>query len=390
MKFTFIFKDAKRRSTLFFCLRDGRERARISTGIIAEPGNFDKEKMMFTSGIGMFDYNEIVEKWKYKAAQEIRTIQVDPHSFNDIKEIAERIRMKVNGNSEMMRSAPVSLNKFYEDWATGKIKSKHPRRTDKCSYKVFAEFVKNRTVKFETVNYRFLDKFQNWLRIEKGYKINTIGAHIKDLKAVMNLAYKLGLHNSEAFRQFTKPSEEVDNIYLKREEVDAIIELEGLSSMEEKARDLFIVGCYTAMRLSDYSKLTVADVEGRFIRKRQKKTKGEVIIPVHPKVREIIKKYRGAPKLSDAVFNRTIKIVCQKAGINEKIYKEGQYHEKWQLVSSHTARRTGATLLYLQGVPTLSIMMITGHKSESSFRKYIKITLEENAEALAKIDFFNK
>lgn len=390
MKFTFVFKDARRRSPLMFCLRDGQERVRVSTGIVEEPDNFDKKKMMFVSGQGMYDYNEIVERWKYKAAQEVRAVQVNPQSYRSIKELAERIRVRANNKGEVSESAPVSLNKFYEDWATGKIKSRHPRRTDQCSYRVFSEFVKHRATKFESVNYRFLDKFQSWLRSEKGYRTNTIGAHIKDLKAVMNLAYKLGLHSSEAFRQFTKPAEEVDNIYLKRVEVDALLALDALPSMEEKARDLFIIGCYTAMRLSDYSKLTVADVEGRFIRKRQIKTKGEIIIPVHPKVREIIKKYGGAPKLADAVFNRTIKIVCQKAGINEKIYKEGQYYEKWQLVSSHTARRTGATLLYLQGVPTLSIMMITGHRSESSFRKYIKITLEENAEALAKIDFFNK
>jgi Phage integrase family. len=60
------------------------------------------------------------------------------------------------------------------------------------------------------------------------------------------------------------------------------------------------------------------------------------------------------------------------------------------LVASHTARRTGATLMYLQGIPTIAIMMITGHKSESSFRKYIKVTLEENAKMLANVKFFNE
>lgn len=223
----------------------------------------------------------------------------------------------------------------------------------------------------------------------KGYRTNTIGTHIRDLKAVLNLAYKLGLHRNDGFRQFAKPSEEVDNVYLTEDEVKRIAEAH-LSAPLAKARDLFLLGCYTAMRYSDCSELTIADVEGKFIHKRQEKTNGEVIIPIHPRVREIINRYGGAPKLALQNLNERIKEVCKIAGICEKVYKERRYYEKWQLVSSHTARRTGATLLYLQGVPTHSIMMITGHKSESSFKKYIKVTLQENAEILSKIKFFNE
>ena len=59
-------------------------------------------------------------------------------------------------------------------------------------------------------------------------------------------------------------------------------------------------------------------------------------------------------------------------------------YEKWQLVSSHTGRRSFATNLYKSGFPSISIMNITGHKTEAAFLKYIKVTPEEHARLLAE------
>ena len=58
------------------------------------------------------------------------------------------------------------------------------------------------------------------------------------------------------------------------------------------------------------------------------------------------------------------------------------------LVTAHTARRSCATNMFLAGVPTLSIMKITGHKSEKVFLKYIRITQEENALKLRDHSFY--
>lgn len=387
MVFSFVFKCAKERSLLYFCLRDGKDRKRISTKIIEDPIFFNKDKMCFEGGDAKFENNEIIDRWRYMATREIRAAQADGCNLS-VFDLADRIRFAVEGNNNNFHDKTNVLS-FYEAWATGKIKSKIPARSDRYHYHVFHEYVRGRAISFDSIDYKFMNDFRNWMVYNKGYRTNTIGTHIRDLKAVLNLAYKLGLHRNDAFRQFSKPSEEVDNVYLTEEEVRRIAEAH-LPAPLAKARDLFLLGCYTAMRYSDCSELTVADVEGKFIHKRQEKTNGEVIIPIHPRVREIINRYGGAPKLALQNLNERIKEVCKIAGISEKVYKERRYYEKWQLVSSHTARRTGATLLYLQGVPTHSIMMITGHKSESSFKKYIKVTLQENAEILSKIKFFNE
>jgi integrase len=64
-------------------------------------------------------------------------------------------------------------------------------------------------------------------------------------------------------------------------------------------------------------------------------------------------------------------------------------YEKWQLITTHTARRSFATNAYLQNVPSISIMKITGHKTEKNFLKYIKISQEDNANKLISHPFFN-
>ena len=55
---------------------------------------------------------------------------------------------------------------------------------------------------------------------------------------------------------------------------------------------------------------------------------------------------------------------------------------KHKLIMTHTARRSGATNMYKRGIPTIYIMKITGHKTESSFLRYIRITKEETADKI--------
>jgi integrase len=57
---------------------------------------------------------------------------------------------------------------------------------------------------------------------------------------------------------------------------------------------------------------------------------------------------------------------------------------KYELITNHTGRRTAATLMYKKGIPSIHIMKITGHATESSFMKYIRITKEETADLLAR------
>ena len=101
-------------------------------------------------------------------------------------------------------------------------------------------------------------------------------------------------------------------------------------------------------------------------------------------------------KVSAKAINDMIKDICCLAKINESVLineniggkNKQKTYKKWQLVSSHTARRSGATNMFKAGIPSISIMKITGHTTEKSFMKYIKISAEENADLLSQHEFF--
>lgn len=232
---------------------------------------------------------------------------------------------------------------------------------------------------------------------EYGCSINYKGAIISKLKVVMNEGYKQKFHKNEEFRQFKRMSEVPETIALTAGELDALWSCDKLTQMERKARDLFIIGVYAVARWEDYSRLTTDNISNGMLNYEQLKTGRTVVLPVSSRLFECLERNGGvAPSLSQQKFNDAIKRCCRKIGMTEKLYvsrsrganRVSASHERWELVSSHTARRTGATMLYLAGVPIKRCMLITGHSTESNFLRYVRITKEENARMLADNPFF--
>ncbi len=232
---------------------------------------------------------------------------------------------------------------------------------------------------------------------EYGCSINYKGAIISKLKVVMNEGYKQKFHRNEEFRQFKRMSEVPETIALTTEELDALWTCDKLTHMESKARDLFVIGVYAVARWEDYSRITTDNIANGLLNYEQLKTGRTVILPVSSRLLECLERNGGiAPELSQQKFNEAIKRCCRKIGMTDKVHvskskgseRVSEKKERWELVSSHTARRTGATMLYLAGVPLKRVMMCTGHQTESSFFRYVRITKEENARKLASLVFF--
>lgn len=170
---------------------------------------------------------------------------------------------------------------------------------------------------------------------------------------------------------------------------------------KERIRDMFVLGCLTALRYSDYSRLTSQNLIDNYIVIRTKKTNVDVKVPAHDYVFEIFAKYQGCiPNgLCIQYFNKYLKVIMKEIGLNDPITysftKGGKLltvtRQKWELISSHTARRSAATNMYLTGrMKTLEIMKLTGHKSEQNFFRYIRLTNEDTARAISGDIFFRK
>lgn len=251
----------------------------------------------------------------------------------------------------------------------------------------------------ETVSEEVLEEFVFFLQDKRKLMISTVKGFVERTKTMLQKASNCGYDVDSSFRDFVIRDEEIDTIFFSMTDIARIHYFSDLTTKQKEIRDYFIIGCLTGLRYSDYSRLSVDNFVDNKIVIRTKKTKTPVQIPIHPFVSDILKKYNGIlpPPRCIQYFNKAIKTICKKIGFTEKhLYERhiGLEYVSTMLpmylfISSHTARRSFATNMFLANVQTYRIMLITGHKSESAFFRYIRITREENAMTLSGHQFFN-
>lgn len=255
-----------------------------------------------------------------------------------------------------------------------------------------------------SITEEFLDDFIVYLQ-EWGLMHNTIVGYVQKIQSLVRRAGQYNYAVDMTYDEVDIRDEPSFAVFLSMNEITRIyyykFEHQDKRKARERIRDLFVIGCLTALRYSDYSTLTGQNLIDGFIVKRTKKTNVDVKVPAHDYVKEIFDKYEGdiPCKLCIQHFNKYLKRVMREIGLNDKITysftKGGKLHtvtrEKWQLVSSHTARRSAATNMYLTGrMKTLEIMRLTGHRSEQNFFRYIRLTNDDTARSISGDMFFRK
>lgn len=262
----------------------------------------------------------------------------------------------------------------------------------------------NKSVDFESITLEFYNQYTAYLAVDSNLSANTVGKHIKTIKSFMNEATERGYNENLEFkkRKFKTLREEADTIYLNVDELKAMENIDLSSSPRlEKVRDLFLIGCYTGLRFSDFTQIKPENIvaDKSMLQIRTQKTGERVSIPLHQTVKNVLKKYNNIlpTAYTNQVMNRYLKDVASLAHLKDEvettITKGGVMKKdavkKFNLVTTHTARRSFATNLFLADIPAISIMKITGHKTERSFMQYIRVTQEQNADKLLNHPFFN-
>jgi len=240
----------------------------------------------------------------------------------------------------------------------------------------------------DEVDMEFRNEFMGFM-VQKGLKPNTIKTRMAAIHVVMREAFIRGLTSNEGFSDpdFIPLAEAVDSVYLTDEQILRLknLQIDGVFNPQmlkvlEWTRDLFIVGCFTGQRFSDYSRINssmIISISGiRFIKLTQKKTGAVVLIPMNRELEALLQKYNGRlPHVALATFNRNMRILGEMLGFS-----------RCNMLSSHTARRSFATNAYQRGVPIKSIMAVTGHRSERSLRLYLRLDTRDKA-LMAARDF---
>ena len=280
-------------------------------------------------------------------------------------------------------------------------KSIHAKRAYKNSLDHFIKFCTLNDLSPMTyeIGMEVMEDFVYYMQADAKLMSSTVAGHLVHFKTLLKMASFSGYDVDFTYSDVNIREDEIDVVTLDRDEITQIYCFDRLTKSEEQIRDLFILGCSTGLRYSDCSRLTEKNFIDNKIQIKTKKTGTLVIIPQSKYVRNILRKYdyQSPANICIQYFNKVIKEVCRKVGINQFIPYERTIGterisvmvEKWKRITSHTGRRSAATNMFLSGIPALRIMMITGHKTEAAFMRYIGLTKEENAATLAGNMFFH-
>lgn len=306
-------------------------------------------------------------------------------------------------NRDKTESA-VTLKTFIKSFIETSTKKPNTVKQYNTSYNRLLSYEAHtrKNMNFDDIDLVFYNDFTKFM-IEKDYSLNSIGTSIKNIKVFMNEAVERGLTKNLEFRnkRFKIIEEETENIYLSEEEIKRIYELDLSDNKRlDRVRDLFIIACYTGLRFSDLIQLRDENfIDNKTkIRIKTEKTGDLVVIPLNSYIRSILEKNRGTipEMISNVKMNKYLKDLAKEAELNEDVVisftkggvRKTEIFKKHDLVTVHTARRSFATNAFLRDIPTISIMKITGHRTERSFMKYIKISQEDNANKLIEHPFF--
>ncbi len=225
---------------------------------------------------------------------------------------------------------------------------------------------------------------------EKKFSNSSTNKNLKKLKQFLKFASKKGfIKHTIDFEELTFLEEiEPFKIALKENEVEALMKLNLSDSPRlDKVRDLFALEILTGQRFSDIPKLLDSKhISDTNIQIYQQKTGEKVTIPLHPKLKKhlayIFNKYPdNLPSISNQKFNEYLKEICIIAKFDREHSwvtltgkkKIQQTDFRYNLITSHTGRRTFCTLALNSGINSEMIMKVTGHRTYDQFREYVKV-----------------
>ena len=220
------------------------------------------------------------------------------------------------------------------------------------------------------LNLNFIQSFHSFLRIDKGMAQNSSTKHLKLLKKIINLSVANSYMAFNPFSTYKVEREPVDIDFLDEEELRKIINFDTPLPRLERAKDMFLFGCFTGLSYIDIKTLTPEHFEkdntGRiWIKKRRVKTGVLSRIPLLPIAKLILDKYKGGEKLLPiqdlADINKYLKDIAILCGINKRI-------------CFHTSRHTFASTVTLANNISLEVVSkMLGHTNTRMTAHYAKL-----------------
>ncbi len=265
-------------------------------------------------------------------------------------------------------------------------------------FKDFEEFTGYK-MHFESINLEFYEAFTIYCFEERNTLNNYFGKLITGLKAFMNWAFERDFHQNISFKKFKAPKNRIEVIYLNLEELKTFYHFKFDNIKLEKVRDLYCFSSFSGLRFSDLNNLKSSNIHDDYLRFNIQKTKDiDHITPLNKYTKEILSKYKNTiydplPKISSQKFNEYLKLACKEAEINQMInitrYVGSKRIDtevpKYQLITSHTAKKTFISNSIAMGMNLEVIKEVTGNTDSKSFETYKHVSKTTITSEISKI-----
>lgn len=310
--------------------------------------------------------------------------------------------------TEKKREAKKDLIQLAEEYINSRsdLTERHKQKLESLVSRI-KDFSKGKKVSYSSVNQKWIDTFTMYLQegnpdsddknLQKSQQPSTINKTFSFFKQILNHLNREGIID-DRYKSFKYPKGfQSKKVILTEEEIRKFIDYKPTSQKLQKVKDLSLIQLMTGLRYSDLINIRQTNISGSSLEIMNKKTKKYTSIPLHKELNTLLQKHDydlSHLSLSNTNYNKYLKELMELAKVDtlvEKFYFENGemksvFKPKYDLIGTHTFRRTFITQAILKGIPVHVIQSITGHSTLKQLSEYVNIVEEMKAVEIKKLD----
>lgn len=403
---------ANKPTNIYLVCRINGKQVKLSTGVKVYPEHWNEEKQEAYISCRLSELDNRNNTITNEKLTELKASFVEYKYYlcqhpNEMEQGVELLRKFIYKDTMVKKQETENAIHWLRNAIIADKNIGESTRADYIKQIKFFEIFLNETgrcpISFSDINLPLIKGYELYLLnkdVGKGKttKTTTVGNKVEKIICILKRAEQQGMidiHESK-LDKYKKPQSrqgDENEIYLTEDEIDKIYALR-LTGREEEVRDLFVLQCWIGQRFSDTQAINEGIIKeapngkGKVIEIVQEKKTHRVSIPLLPVAIDILNKYKnGFPIYTNQTALNYLKNIGEKAGItrlhNVTEDRGGEVVttqvKAYELIGTHTARRSFICNMLKHGYDSHIIMKITGHNDAKSFKKYVRLTSEDAA-----------
>jgi len=310
--------------------------------------------------------------------------------------------------TEKKKEGKKDLVQLSEEYLKSRVKMtpRHKQKLESLLSRI-KDYSKGKKVYYSNINQKWIDSFTLYLQagnpksdnknLRKSQQPSTINRTFSLLRQILHHLNREGVID-DRYKAFKYPKGfQTKKVILTEGEIKKFIYYQPNTKKLQKIKDLGFIQLMTGLRYSDVIKIRKTNFSGVSLEIMNKKTKKYTTIPLHDELNILLKKYNydlSELVISNVNYNKYLKELMELSKIDTMVevyfFENGilksKFQPKYELVGSHTFRRSFITQAIMKGIPLHVIQSITGHSTLKQLSEYVNIVEEMKAVEIKKLD----